>query len=67
MFRPIIAAVIGLALVATIAIAQPAPTTNADMQLDSEELQFITLINNYRQQNGRQPLAIDWKIRRRSG
>ncbi len=36
--------------------------TSADPQLDSEETAFITLINDYRAQNGRSALSIDWKM-----
>ena len=42
---------------------RPACSPNpADPQLDSEEQAFVTLINNYRAQNGLGALAVDWKI-----
>jgi uncharacterized protein YkwD len=52
----------GLAVVLVLAFARPAASTSADPQLDSEESTFVTLINNYRAQNGLGPLAIDWEL-----
>jgi uncharacterized protein YkwD len=54
-------------LLAMVAVARPSPAS-ADPALDSEEQAFITLINDYRAQNGRGPLttttslqnAADW-------
>ncbi len=45
-------------MVALLVVARPAPTS-ADPALDAEEQAFITLINDYRAQNGRGPLAIN--------
>ena len=45
-------------IVALLAAARPAPTS-ADPALDAEEQAFITLINDYRDQNGLGPLAIN--------
>ena len=44
------------------ALATSVGGTSADPQLDSEETAFITLINDYRAQNGRSALSIDWKM-----
>jgi uncharacterized protein YkwD len=60
LFAPALA-LFALALALAIGIGG-ASTTSADPQLDSEEQQFVTLINNYRAQNGLGPLAIDWEL-----
>jgi uncharacterized protein YkwD len=44
------------------ALAMPVAPTSADPQLDSDELAFVTLINNYRAQNGLGQLSIDWEM-----
>ncbi len=56
------AAAAGVALAAVLAFAGPAARTSADPNLDSEEQTFVTLINNYRAQNGLGPLSIDWEM-----
>ena len=58
----LIAAAAGVALAAVLAFAGPAARTSADPNLDSEEQTFVTLINNYRAQNGLGPLSIDWEM-----
>ena len=52
----------GLVAALAFALAMPAAPTSADPQLDSDELAFVTLINNYRAQNGLGPLSIDWEM-----
>ena len=56
------ALIVGLAICILVALARPASPTSADPQLDSEEQAFVTLINNYRAQNGLGPLSIDWEM-----
>ena len=55
-----------LTLVATLALAAlvslGARTTDADPSFDSEEQALLTLINDYRAQNGRAPLATDCRL-----
>lgn len=38
--------------------AVPSPRTDAAVSLDADEQAFVQLINDYRQQNGRQPLTV---------
>jgi uncharacterized protein YkwD len=45
-----------------LALAMPAASTHANPQLDPEEQAFVTLINNYRAQNGLGALSIDWEM-----
>jgi uncharacterized protein YkwD len=52
----------GLLAALAFALAMPAALTSADPQLDSDELAFVTLINDYRAQNGLGPLSIDWEM-----
>jgi hypothetical protein len=40
--------------------------TGAEVALDAEEAAFLTLINNYRAQNGRAPLKASYKLTRAS-
>lgn len=66
----------GLAAVLTALLAvasQPAPTVSAltnctvadsDVALDAEEARFLQLINNYRAQNGLQPLTVSTNLNR---
>ena len=55
-----------LTLIAALALAAlvslGARTTDADPSFDSEEQAFLTLINEYRAQNGRAPLATDCRL-----
>lgn len=61
-------AMVAVALMGTLAAAAPAPTTNeveqwwqvssADACLDSEEISFLSLINDYRQTSGLSPLSV---------
>jgi uncharacterized protein YkwD len=48
------------------AAAGDCTVTGAEVALDAEEAAFLTLINNYRAQNGRQPLKISYKLTRAS-
>lgn len=57
---PALIAAIALALVIT--FARPASETSAAVTLDSEEQAFVTLLNNYRAQNGLGPIIIDSSI-----
>jgi uncharacterized protein YkwD len=59
---PLIALVAGLALAIVFALAGPTARTSADPNLDAEEQAFVTLINNYRAQNGLGALTIDWEM-----
>jgi uncharacterized protein YkwD len=52
----------GLVAALAFALAMPVAPASADPQLDSDELAFVTLINNYRAQNGRGQLSIDWEM-----
>ncbi|MEO8456848.1 MAG: CAP domain-containing protein [Chloroflexota bacterium] len=60
------AVTMAVALIATLAItlSSPAQSASADPALDSEELAFVTLINNYRasQTPPLGPLTIDWDL-----
>jgi uncharacterized protein YkwD len=56
------ALIAGLVICILAALAASARATSADPQLDSEEQAFVTLINNYRSQNGLGPLSIDWEM-----
>jgi uncharacterized protein YkwD len=47
---------------AAVLLAAPSDTTIAATPLDTEEQAFLTLINNYRQQNGRGALTVDTKL-----
>jgi uncharacterized protein YkwD len=58
----IIAASIAAATVLTVVLAGSPGSTAATPVLDSEEQAFMTLINDYRAQNGKGPLIIDWDI-----
>ncbi|HUF52635.1 MAG TPA: CAP domain-containing protein [Dehalococcoidia bacterium] len=62
--RPfLIAAVATAAVIIAVAYASgPADETSANTTLDTEEQAFVTLINDYRAQNGRGPLLIDNSI-----
>ncbi len=55
-----------LTLTATLALAAVISlgprTTGADPSLDSEEQAFLTLLNDYRAQNGRAPLTTDCRL-----
>ncbi|MEX2392231.1 MAG: CAP domain-containing protein [Dehalococcoidia bacterium] len=57
----LLAALLALLLVAAIAVSE-SPSASADPSLDSEELTFLTLINNYRAENGKLPLVIDTRL-----
>ena len=59
-FAPLTAAL--LLAVAAVLLAAPSDTTTAATPLDTEEQAFLTLINNYRQQNGRGALTVDTKL-----
>jgi uncharacterized protein YkwD len=52
-------AVIAVAFAAAILTASHTPTSSAAPALDSEEQAFVNLINNYRAQNGKAPLALN--------
>ena len=52
----------GLALVLVGALAHPASTALAASGLSVEERAFVGLINDYRQTNGLEPLAIDGNL-----
>jgi uncharacterized protein YkwD len=55
-------AVAGVILALVLGLVLSSRGTAASPELDSEEQAFVTLINNYRQQNGLRPLAIDWEM-----
>jgi uncharacterized protein YkwD len=52
------AALIALVVATLLLAGGPSSSTSADTGLDSEELAFITLINNWRAQNGAGPLTV---------
>lgn len=54
--------VLVIALLVALATLARTPTTESAVVLDPEEAAFMTLINDYRQQNGLQPLAINEQI-----
>jgi uncharacterized protein YkwD len=56
------ALIVALAICTFVALARSASPASADPQLDSEEQAFVTLINNYRAQNGLGPLSIDLEM-----
>lgn len=47
---------------AAVVLAAPSDTTTAATPLDTEEQAFLTLINNYRSQNGLSTLTVDTKL-----
>lgn len=49
-------------LAAALAVATPTDQAVATTPLSTEEQAFLTLINNYRQQNGLGPLTVDTKL-----
>jgi uncharacterized protein YkwD len=59
---PLTALVAGIALAIVFALTGPTARTSADPNLDTEEQTFVTLINNYRTQNGLGALTIDWEM-----
>ncbi len=64
MLRKLLAPIVLALIVAAGALAiagRPGPTT-ATTPLDAEEQAFLTLINNYRQQNGLNTLTVDTKL-----
>jgi uncharacterized protein YkwD len=63
MLTRLLAPIAAALVVAVAAIAAPTPhPTDATAPLDAEEQAFLTLINNYRQQNGRSALTVDTKL-----
>src|SRR5512132_1187002 len=64
MLRKLLAPIV-IALViaaASTVIASPSSVTTATTPLSTEEQAFLTLINNYRQQNGLGTLTVDTKL-----
>ncbi len=59
---PLAALVAGLALAVVFALSGHIARTSADPVLDPEEQTFVTLINNYRAQNGLGALTTDWEM-----
>lgn len=47
-----------IALLVTLVSVNPPHTSHAEVTLDAEEAAFVTLINDYRQENGLQPLTV---------
>jgi uncharacterized protein YkwD len=61
--RILLAIAAATALVAgLVAITAKPDNSTASTPLDSEEQQFVNLINQYRQQNGLGTLSIDWRL-----
>lgn len=51
-----------IALLTALLAAAPVPSTESAVVLDPEEEAFVTLINDYRQENGLQPLLINAEL-----
>ena len=51
-----------LGLAAAVTVAPSPPATHADW--DNETANFVTILNNYRQQNGRRPVVVDARLQR---